>query len=602
MNKKTVLGVVIGAAVALGSVGTGTLVTAYAANETVYANGKVYTETQTIQYEEGREYELEVKLSTDTGIAGFQMTFEMPYFAQIVEVRENDGVFNYTQYMHEDSNAFSIAGMSDEDKTEELLFTIVYTLTEEAVTFLPFASLQQCTNTDFNYVEGIAVECADVIVETQEVTRVKGDMNEDGIVDLTDLLIVQRSLINPNTPLNGWQTESAEINGDGIVDLLDCQYIQMYIVGKLDGSLEDVNKGNENPGDTNNPNNPVQHAISYTLVVGNQQMDYTLSFNEGESVVKFMEMYKVYEGVAYSEVLVYGMDTASGSMTLLTAETPLVADAHYRVVLQGGTQSGGGETEAKVSVYVQQRIDGVIQAGTTVKEFDATATLGVLRDSCTTEGYTIDGFFMDEGYSVPVSESEMAAMPLEDGKTYYISFVSIEQGDLQILVEVMKDGNILGMDTLFVSSTDGAATLQERYKEYNGVVHTEVRVYEYTDSGEIVEMSSDRTLIGGAKYRVVLIEYIMEDIVTPVEPAMDTYTNVDNPNQILMFNATEGNFLTLAKMTDDAGNYEITDLCSYTVLEQSEDGNMVLQASSLADNTKEYVINIYTVDLTFRIQ
>ncbi len=617
MNKKKLLGVVLGAAVALGGVGAGASVIASAADgNVVYANGYVYTEEQRIVYEEGNCYELEVKLSSDTGISGFQMKFDMPHFAEIMEVRENEGVFHYTQYMQDGNHSFLINGMSDEDKTEALLFTVVYTLSEDAGSFMPDAVLQQFTNTDFKYVEGLQASFAEVIVETQQITRLKGDMNEDGTVDLEDLLIIQRSLIDPNYPLNGWQTEYADINGDAQVDLLDCQYVQMYIVGRLNslenvGSGDDTNPdtGGENPGDTTNPDtggenpgdttdpgagtDPAESFVTYTLVVNNQTTQHSLFIEEGDTVVKFMETYKVYDGVAYSEVLVY-LEDASGTATALQAETPFVIGAHYRVVLTGGTQAGGGETEAKITIFVQQRIDGVKQEGRITKEFNAGDTIGMLREACVMDGYIVEGIFLDEGYDVQITESEAAALPLEEGKTYYVSFGSIvmpEPLEPTIYLTVTVDGAIkVEQQPYMINEGATVATVRDAYKVYENKTYNDVRVYGYTNDGAMVQLASEAVLTAGASYRVVLAQ-IANDVVGDNKTVVGAYTYAKNVEEVLQLNE-DGSFVMSYQGKQIQGS-------QYTATVDAS--SMRAEATLYSNEGVEYRATLNLVDLTFTI-
>ncbi len=586
MNKKTVFGVVIGAAMTLGSVGAGELVTAYAAGETVYANGKVYTETQRIQYEQGREYQLDVKLSTDTGISGFQMEFSMPAFTEIVEVRENEGTFHYTQYMYEGNNAFSINGMSDEDKTEELLFTVVYTIKgiDGSFAIEPSGTIQQCTNTNFDYVEGIVVECGEIIVETRQETRLKGDMDENGVVNLEDLLIIQRSLIDPTAPLNGWQTEYADINRDGRVDLLDCQYVQMYIVQKLD-SLENVGNGNES--------NPVESIVYYTLAVNNKEIECTRAIKEGDTAVIFMEMYKIYENVAYSEIFVYAYSEESDETIELTSETVLTAGGRYRVVLLGGTQLGGGDTETKINVFAQIRRDGVIY-GAESKQFYVGDTLSALRDACAVDGYIVEGLFMDEKYSEPVSESEIATTLLEANKTYYVSLIYVDEKEegLEVFVTVVREDSIINTETVSVSDKDTAATLQERYKEYNGETYEEVRVYEYASDGAMVELTSETALTAGGRYRVVLSQRIVSDVVGGNEGLVGAYTYAKDVEEVLLLNE-EGSF-------EMAYQGKIIKGSQYTIT-TVDNSSMRAEVVLLANEGVNYRVTLNLVDKTFTI-
>ncbi len=709
MNKKTVLGALVGAAVLLGSLGTGAAVTASAAGENIYAeDSRVYTEEQFITYEAGATYELDVCLSSTVGIASFQMDFHMPDYTEIVEVRETLGDTLYDVYSEGNKQNFVISGTSGVNKTEGVLFTVVYTLTAESGDATPVADIHKLTTIDHETltakeVTGFGVEFGVIHVEKEDViTRLMGDMDEDGDIDLEDVLIVQRSLINPNFSLTAGQTQYADINGDGVIDLLDCQYMQMYIVGLLN-SLENVGGngggndngnqgGNENgggdvtdPGEgeeqnkmqvkvqlrvdgqmtwqnnvmdvsegttaamlmdaykfyngkeyvvtvysdgnyskvvsastvlraityylslestTTNPVEPGELVVSYTLVADGDVMgDYTLAFSAGDTVVKFMETYKVYDGVAYSEIFVYAC-TEDGATVMLTSDTLLETGAHYRVVLTGGTHLGGDETNEKINVFVQRTVDGLAYREES-KQFNKGDTVLALRDAFMQEGYTIR-VFTDEQHTMEMTEEEMEAILLGEGNRYYIWLTSMESVDpvepilSEAFVTLVVDG-VSEEHTYAFTMGATVADLQNYYKGYNGTSYDLVIVYGYAADGMMAQLSSADLLIANGRYRVELNYTIKEDIVTPVVPTEGAYTNVENLNQILVFSETNGNMFTIAEIKDDAGNYVIIDMCSYEIMEQYEDGNMVLKVSSIIENTT-YVIEVYTVDLTFRIK
>ncbi len=619
MNKKTVLGALVGAAVLLGSFGTGAAITASAAGESVYAdNSRVYTQEQFITYEAGATYELDVCLSSTVGIASFQMEFYMPEYTEIVEVRETLAGMEYVQVMGEDKKSLVINGTSFEDRTEGVLFTVVYTLTEENGSGTPYGGMQQATNTEYNYVEGIYTEFGVINVEKEEeTTRLKGDMNEDGEITLEDLLIMQRSLIDSNNPLTAEQTEYADINEDGRVDLLDCQYMQGYLVGRL-GSLENVggsgdNNGNEggnngNEGDDNgseggddnvtDPVDPETLIATYALVVNDQTVDdCTLAFSAGDTVVKFMETYKVYDNVAYSEIFVYTY-TDDGETVMLTSDTLLQADAYYRVVLTGGMDLGGSETDEEIEVYAQVRVDGVIY-DVENKRFNEGDTVFALRDAFTVKGYTIQ-IFSDEGYTVEMTEEEMS-MTLEAGRTYYISRTSMESVDpvepeyLYAHITLVADEN---EEELTYTFTDGAtvADLQNYYKGYYATSYDLATVYGYTADGMMTELSSADLLVANGRYRVEL-SYTIKDEITTAPANENQYTNVDDPELILVLNeSTNVAMVSQGPLMEDGS--EIVELGKYTST-VTDDGMMIVEIASSINTGTTVIVQVNLIDKTF---
>ncbi len=61
---------------------------------------------------------------------------------------------------------------------------------------------------------------------------VKGDINGDGKVDISDLAMVKSSMLNKIT-LNSATKKSADINGDGKVDISDLAMVKAHMLGKI---------------------------------------------------------------------------------------------------------------------------------------------------------------------------------------------------------------------------------------------------------------------------------------------------------------------------------------------------------------------------------
>jgi|GEM_PF-6178814 len=66
-----------------------------------------------------------------------------------------------------------------------------------------------------------------------------GDVDGNGDVNLADLLLIQRSIVSDHFWLDDQQFRAADIDKNGSVDMLDCQYIQNYLVGRID-DLENI--------------------------------------------------------------------------------------------------------------------------------------------------------------------------------------------------------------------------------------------------------------------------------------------------------------------------------------------------------------------------
>lgn len=92
--------------------------------------------------------------------------------------------------------------------------------------------------------EGNKIEDYEEIVKTGQTLKlvidnnhngiviIKGDINEDGIVDLSDKAIIQDHILSKNE-INGYKKYAADLNNDDIIDALDNAKITNYILGKI---------------------------------------------------------------------------------------------------------------------------------------------------------------------------------------------------------------------------------------------------------------------------------------------------------------------------------------------------------------------------------
>lgn len=71
-----------------------------------------------------------------------------------------------------------------------------------------------------------------VSVLAEEVTTLKGDVNDDGKVDFMDILAINKHRLG-KTQLTGIYLEAADVNGDSKVDFMDILQINKYRLGKI---------------------------------------------------------------------------------------------------------------------------------------------------------------------------------------------------------------------------------------------------------------------------------------------------------------------------------------------------------------------------------
>ncbi len=63
--------------------------------------------------------------------------------------------------------------------------------------------------------------------------QMPGDVNFDGIVDIRDVVMVQRYSLGYQPPLTAMQVSVADVNGDGVVNVIDTNLIMQYIQGYI---------------------------------------------------------------------------------------------------------------------------------------------------------------------------------------------------------------------------------------------------------------------------------------------------------------------------------------------------------------------------------
>ena len=97
-----------------------------------------------------------------------------------------------------------------------------------------YKGTEKITNIDANIGTGMKIRITFNNQEAEYTVVVKGDINGDGNVKLSDLSKLKLSLVG-RTILEGAYKEAADINGDGSIKLSDLSKMKLYLVGK--GSL-----------------------------------------------------------------------------------------------------------------------------------------------------------------------------------------------------------------------------------------------------------------------------------------------------------------------------------------------------------------------------
>lgn len=211
--------------------------------------------------------------SEGAGASSFFMRLEMPYFVEVSRVEFTPALENAESAVSEisiDGNYVNIAYSSAENFYEGPMFYVSFYLRENvrAEWDRIWAYGMQFVNADcqelyvydsFGYVE--------VRVSTEGILM--GDANQDGEVTLEDVMYILRAKVAEEE----WYGDSftaADVDRNGYVDMLDCQYIQNYLVGKIE-SLDDLfgDEGDEDDEKENcshNNNTYVMSRIDATCV------------------------------------------------------------------------------------------------------------------------------------------------------------------------------------------------------------------------------------------------------------------------------------------------------------------------------------------------
>jgi len=64
-------------------------------------------------------------------------------------------------------------------------------------------------------------------------SQMLGDVNFDGVVDIRDVVLVQRHILGYQPPLTAAQLTAADVNSDGVVNVVDANLLMQYIQGHI---------------------------------------------------------------------------------------------------------------------------------------------------------------------------------------------------------------------------------------------------------------------------------------------------------------------------------------------------------------------------------
>lgn len=192
------------------------------------------------------EFSFCVNAYSKAGFSSYQLNIDVPDFVKVTGIVSRmggeDAEFVYAK---NGSNTYRITFSSDYNETgEKTMFEVYASVDEDAQGRCDACTIYDAkfTNTNVAYLS-VETNCAMFYVNGS-VSVVKGDFNGDGIVDLKDVMLMQRAIAY-GIGLTDTQSYAGDINKDGIIDIYDCQYIRSYLIGVIP-SLDNIG-GNDQP-------------------------------------------------------------------------------------------------------------------------------------------------------------------------------------------------------------------------------------------------------------------------------------------------------------------------------------------------------------------
>ena len=204
----------------------------YTANApvTLYAvwkeNAPTYATTLTVSSataSQGKEVSLNISLAGNPGIIGinFQITYDK---TRLKLIGYTDGAMkDWSVGIGESEKAIWI------DEAADVINGNILTLKFQVLDNAP-DGLAEVTVTGFKAaaLDESAVKANIVAGSVTVTSRIPGDVNDDGEVDIFDCVRLKKYLAGFNVTINA---SNADVNGDGEVDIFDCVRLKKYLAG-----------------------------------------------------------------------------------------------------------------------------------------------------------------------------------------------------------------------------------------------------------------------------------------------------------------------------------------------------------------------------------
>lgn len=270
--------------------------------QTLDGESSLTAQSLEINYEEDNLSYYQVYFEPYEHFTSFSLKLEFPSFITVEDVLTNyqlgadeDGfVGSMTspyagQYTCDfQDNIVSVALASIEQNGYSRLFTVAVSANDN-LSQTGEVSVREMQFLDINdNVLNVNVELGSITVNKQRTAKM-GDVDGNNVVNMIDLITVQRSITNlsGNYALTEDQKVLADINCDGEVSILDCQIIRKYLVGLVE-SLE----GYVNPVyEYHNLN------IYLTDLNGNSKLENTVTLVKETNVLDFLMEYAYSNGL-----------------------------------------------------------------------------------------------------------------------------------------------------------------------------------------------------------------------------------------------------------------------------------------------------------------
>ena len=144
-----------------------------------------------------------------TAVSSYQISFSMPAFVDVVEIVPAEDAYGsetalFTSYV-DGNGVISVVYSSAVDASRGALFTVRFTVKDYAPAYAAVELIQaRFVNTYAQEINVIRQNLGSVTIGTPSFAM-KGDVDGNGVVNLADLLIIQRSMVNPDYTLNEQQ-------------------------------------------------------------------------------------------------------------------------------------------------------------------------------------------------------------------------------------------------------------------------------------------------------------------------------------------------------------------------------------------------------------